>query len=187
MSCLSNIMKMKNYYNKLSKKLISSSAIQKKVKEIAKKIEKDYPEEVVLICNLKGSFRFLSDLVSNLKIPTIIDFIACASYEGNKSTGHVRIIKDLKIDIKNKPVIIVEDIVETGLTLNFIIKYLLDFKFPKSIKVCTLLDKESSRITEVPIDYKGFEIGEQFVAGYGLDYKEYFRELNDIYVLKVHS
>lgn len=175
-------MKAKKYHNKLGRKLISSSALQKKIKEIAKQIEKDYPEGIIFICNLKGSFRFLSDLVSNLEIPTIIDFIACASYKGTKSSGHVKIIKDLEIDIKDQPVIIVEDIIDTGNTLDFIIKHLNNFKSPRSIKICTLLDKVSSRTNEVPIDYKGFEIGNHFIAGYGLDYNEYYRELNDIYI-----
>ncbi len=175
-------MNTKNYYNKLGKKLISSSALQKKIKEIAKKIEKDYPEGIIFICNLKGSFRFLSDLVSYLKISTVIDFIDFASYKGTKSSGKIKIIKDLIIDIKNKPVIIIEDIIETGITLDYIIKYFNDKKSPKSIKICALLDKICTRAVEVPIDYKGFEIGNHFAVGYGLDYNEYYRELNDIYI-----
>ncbi|MBU1078078.1 MAG: hypoxanthine phosphoribosyltransferase [Spirochaetes bacterium] len=176
-------MKAKGYYKKLGKILLSTDQIQGKIREIASQIEEDYKDsEVVLISNLKGSFRFLSDLVSYLKIPTMIDFIAFASYEGTDSTGHVRIIKDLKTDVKDKYVIIVEDIVDTGYTIDFIIKYLNDFKYPSTIKICALLDKPSRRKIEVPIDYKGFEIADSFIVGYGLDYKEYFRELNDIFI-----
>lgn len=176
-------MEAKKYYKNIGKELLTSKQIQDKIKEIALEIEKDFKgDEVVLISNLKGSFRFLSDLVSYLTIPTMIDFIAFASYEGTKSTGHVRIIKDLKTDVKDKNVIIVEDIVDTGITIDFVIKYLNDFKYPKLIKICALLDKPSQRKIKVPIDYKGFDIGNEFIIGYGLDYNEYFRELNNICV-----
>lgn len=176
-------MKAQEYYKKIGKKLFSSNEIQNKIKQIARNIEKDFiGKEVLLISNLKGSFRFLSDIVSYLTIPTMIDFIAFASYDGIKSSGRVRIIKDLKTDVKNKNVIIVEDIVDTGITIEFIIKYLNDFKYPRTIKTCVLLDKPSKRIVQVPIHYKGFEIEDKFIVGYGLDYKEYFRELNDIYL-----
>ncbi len=174
-------MKVRDYYKRLGKIIISKKALKKKIKELAKKISKDYKNsEVVLICNLKGSFRFLADLASRLTIPTIIDFIAFSSYDGTKSEGKIRIIKDLKIDITNKNVLIVEDIIDTGITLDYIIKYLEEFKKPKDIKVCALIDKPTKRKVYVPIHYKGFEIPDLFVVGYGLDYKEYFRELNDI-------
>ncbi len=174
-------MESDKYYKKIGKVILTSKEIQNRIKEIAKEIENDYKNsEIVLISNLKGSFRFLSDLVSYLNIPTMIDFIAFASYEGTESTGMVRIIKDLKTDVIKRNVIIVEDIVDTGNTVDFIIKYLNDFKFPASIKICALLDKPSKRVISVPVDYKGFEIGDDFIIGYGLDYKEYFRELNDI-------
>lgn len=176
-------MEVKEYYNRLGQKLISSKMIQRKIKEIAKKIQKDYMgKEIVLVSNLKGSFRFLSDLVSHLRMPVIMDFIAFASYKGTSSSNQIRIIKDLKIDIRNKHVILIEDIIDTGKTLSSIIKYLNDFKFPETIKVCTLLDKASVRTDPVIIDYKGFEVDDLFIVGYGLDYDEYYRELNDIFV-----
>ena len=178
-------MEIKKYQDKLEEILISSAAIQKKVKWVAGKIEKDYKgREIVLVSNLVGSFRFLSDLTSYLNIPAMIDFIAFTGYKGTKSSGQLRIIKDLKIDIKGKHVIIVEDIIDSGLTISFIIKHLNDFKFPASIKICTLLDKACKRTVEVPIDYKCFEIEDRFIVGYGLDHDEYYRELNDIYILK---
>lgn len=174
-------MKPAYYYKNLGKIIISAKAIRKKIKEIAKRISDDFKDSgVVLICNLKGSFRFLADLLSYLTIPTIIDFIAFTSYDGTKSEGKIRIVKDLKVDISNKKILIVEDIVDTGITLDYIIKYFEEFKHPDSIKVCVLLDKPSKRKVNVPIHYKGFEIPDVFVVGYGLDYKEYFRELNDI-------
>ncbi len=174
-------MRYQEYYNKIGKTILSYKKIQNKIKELANQINKDYKEsDVVLISNLKGSFRFLADLVSYLKIPTIIDFIAFTSYTGTKRKNEVRIIKDLKINVKNKRVIVVEDIVDTGYTVDFILKYLFDFKHPLEVKICTLLDKPSKREIEVPVDYRGFIIPDIFVIGYGLDYKEYFRELNDI-------
>lgn len=174
-------MKPEHYYKKLGKIIIPAKDIRRKIKEMAKKISNDYKDNgVVLICNLKGSFRFLADLSSYLTIPTIIDFIAFTSYDGTKSEGKIRIVKDLKIDISNKNILIVEDIIDTGITLDYIIKYFEEFKQPRSIKVCVLLDKPSKRKVDVPIHYKGFEIPDVFVVGYGLDYKEYFRELNDI-------
>jgi len=179
-------MKAEEYYKKLGKVIISASQIERKVKEMAKQISKDYDKNFpVLISNLKGSFRFLADIVKYVKIPVMIDFIAFQSYEGHKSIGNVRVIKDLKIDVSNKNILLVEDIVDTGITLDYIIKYLEEFKKPIDIRVCTLLDKPSKRKVYVPIHYKGFDIPDVFVVGYGLDYKEFFRELNDIYELKI--
>ncbi|MBN1899261.1 MAG: hypoxanthine phosphoribosyltransferase [Spirochaetes bacterium] len=176
-------MKHTIYYKKLGKIIISQKRIQRKIKDLAREISDHYSEsEVVLICNLKGSFRFLSDLSSYLTIPTIMDFVAFSSYDGVKSEGKIRIVKDLKIDISGRHVLIIEDIIDTGITVDYLIKYLEDFKKPKDIQVCVLLDKPSKRKVVVPIHFKGFEIEDIFVVGYGLDYKEYFRELNDIRV-----
>ncbi|MDD5066932.1 MAG: hypoxanthine phosphoribosyltransferase [bacterium] len=173
-------MKAKSYYKKLGKILIPSAKLQRKIREIAKQIEKDYRnDEVVFICNLKGSFRFLSDLVSYVRIPLNIDFISFTSYHGT-DPGKIRIIKDLKTDIRNKNVIVVEDIADTGVTIDFIMKYLKDFKYPRDIRICALLDKVSKRKIDVTIHYRGFVIPDKFIVGYGLDYREYFRELNDI-------
>lgn len=173
-------MKAKEYYAKLGRVLISSGRIQRKIKEIARKIRKDFrDDEVVFICNLKGSFRFLSDLISYVRIPLNLDFISFTSYDGT-DPGKIRIVKDLKTDIKGKNVIVVEDIADTGITMDFIIKYLKDFKNPREVRTCVLLDKIARRKVDVPIHYRGFVIPDVFIVGYGLDYREYFRELNEI-------
>ncbi len=172
---------MQEIYKKLGKVVIDYNSIKEKIKEIACKIEQDYKnKEIVLIGNLKGAFRFLADLVSELNIPVIIDFIAFASYIGTHQDERIRIVKDLKLDIEGKEVIVVEDIIDTGVTMDYIIKYLKEIKGAKEVKICALLDKPSRRVVEVPIHYKGFEIDDIFVVGYGLDYNEYFRELNEV-------
>ena len=163
------------------KVLITKAQIQKKVKELAESLSRDYSKNdyIILICNLKGAFIFLADLCRKIKVPLCIDFIATSSYEGTESTENVRIIKDLKMNIMGKDIIIVEDIVDTGYTLAYIIEY-LKLHHPKSIKVCTLLDKKCKRKVEIPIDYTGFIIDNRFVVGYGLDYNERYRELEYI-------
>ena len=172
---------MQEIYKKLGKVVIDYNSIKEKIKEIAHKIEHDYKnKEIVLIGNLKGAFRFLADLVSELNIPVIIDFIAFASYIGTHQDERIRIVKDLKLDVEGKEVIVVEDIIDTGVTMDYIIKYLKEIKGAKEVKICALLDKPSRRVVEIPIHYKGFEIDDVFVVGYGLDYNEYFRELNEV-------
>lgn len=163
------------------KVLITKAQIQKKVKELAESLSRDYSKNdyIILICNLKGAFIFLADLCRKITIPLCIDFIATSSYEGTESTENVRIIKDLKMNIMGKDIIIVEDIVDTGYTLAYIIEY-LKLHHPRSIKVCTLLDKKCKRKVEIPIDYTGFVIDNRFVVGYGLDYNERYRELEYI-------
>lgn len=163
------------------KVLITKAQIQKKVKELAESLSRDYSKNdyIILICNLKGAFIFLADLCRKITVPLCIDFIATSSYEGTESTENVRIIKDLKMNIMGKDIIIVEDIVDTGYTLAYIIEY-LKLHHPKSIKVCTLLDKKCKRKVEIPIDYTGFIIDNRFVVGYGLDYNERYRELEYI-------
>ncbi len=168
----------------LSEILITHESIEKRVKELANKINEDYAtKDVFLIGVLKGCFLFLSDLVKNLKVKTIVDFMMISSYEGKQSTGIVRILLDLKQPIDSKDVIIVEDIVDTGLTINYLIKTLKTRK-PKTLEVCTLLNKPSCRKVNVNIKYVGFDIPDKFVVGYGLDYKEYYRNLPYIGVLK---
>jgi len=160
--------------------LISEKELQNKVKELGTQISEDYRfSEIVLICNLKGAFIFLADLSRSIKIPLSVDFIATSSYDGTDTTEDVRIIKDLKMDVRDKDVLIVEDIVDTGYTLDYIIRYLKLHK-PKSIRVCTLLDKGSKRQVDVKIDYIGFAVPDRFLVGYGLDYNEKYRELNYI-------
>ena len=162
------------------KVVFTKDQIQKKVKELGALISEDYKnEDVVLICNLKGAFIFLADLCRNITAPISIDFIATTSYKGTESTGDVRIIKDLKIDIRNKSILLVEDIIDTGYSLEYIIGYLKLHK-PNDVKICTLLDKKCKRLVDIHIDYIGFEISDQFVIGYGLDYEEKFREMDYI-------
>ena len=160
--------------------VITKDEIQQKVKELGALISGDYKDdEVVLVCNLKGAFVFLADLCRYITSPISIDFIATTSYKGTESTGDVRIIKDLKMDVKEKNILVVEDIVDTGYTLDYTLKY-LSLHRPKSIKVCTLLDKRCKREVNLDIDYIGFEVTDRFVVGYGLDYNERYRELDYI-------
>lgn len=169
------------------KPLISHIKIKQAVQSLAGKLRKDYlNKEPVLIGILKGSFMFLSDLARKLNLHATIDFIRAASY-GSKdfSSGSVELIKDIEIPIKGKDVIVVEDIVDTGLTIHFVIEHLKK-KGPSSIKICTLLDKPSKRKVDVMVDYNGFTLDKDvgFVVGYGLDFNEEFRYLKDIYELK---
>jgi len=160
--------------------LLTRDQIQKKVRELGARISTDYDgEEIVFICNLKGAFIFLADLCRYVTAPISMDFIAITSYKGTESSGDVRIIKDLKMDVSGKNLLIVEDIIDTGLTVDYLINYLKLHK-PRSIKVCTLLDKRCMRKIDVAIDYMGFEVGDKFLIGYGLDYNERYREMDSI-------
>jgi len=161
--------------------LFSKGDIQNRIRELAEAIDSDYKDRnLILVCNLKGAFIFLADLCRELKNNHEIDFIATSSYKGKtKSTGIVRIVKDLKSDIDNKDVLIVEDIVDTGLTLEYIKRY-LSLHNPNSIKVVTLLDKVDRREIDIQADYIGFNIPDKFVFGYGLDYGEKYRNFNFI-------
>lgn len=164
--------------------LLSEEQINKRVKELADLINKDYKgKDLFLIGVLKGSFIFLSDLVKHIKINTTIDFMMISSYEGKQSSGVVRILLDLKQPIEGKDVLVVEDIVDTGLTISYLLKAMKARK-PSSIEVCTLLNKPSCRRVKVNLKYVGFDIPDKFVVGYGLDYKEYYRNLPYIGVLK---
>ncbi|MBC7320925.1 hypoxanthine phosphoribosyltransferase [bacterium] len=165
------------------KLLIPREKIEKRIEELGIEISKDYLEkEVILVCILKGAVYFAIDLTRHLSIPFVIDFMAISKYSGS-SSGVVRITKDLDVDIYQRDVIVVEDIVDTGLTLGYLLKN-LKARSPLSLKVCTLLDCPSRRIVDIPVDYRGFEIPDVFVVGYGLDYKERYRNLLDIVVLE---
>lgn len=164
------------------REVISKKEILKKVKELAQKIDKDYKNEpIVLIGTLKGAFIFLADLVRFLKNPNIqIDFVRVKSYgTSNTSSEKVEITKDLEISIEGKNVILIEDIVDTGITLKFLYEHLKKFN-PKSLKICALIDKKERRKVNIPIDYKGFEIEKGFLVGYGLDFAENYRHLPEI-------
>lgn len=165
--------------------LIAQETIQARVKELAQEISSDYTdEEPVLIGILNGVVFFFVDLVKALTIPTTIDFVRASSYgSGTVSKGSLTYSKDVEIDVQDKPVIIVEDIVDTGLTLNQIVKR-IEKKGPKSIRICALINKGERRSEEVFLDYSGFQVEQGFLVGYGLDHDEQYRHLPDIYVLK---
>ncbi len=169
----------------LERVLINRKEIAQRVKELASSISQDYQKETVLFVGvLKGAVVFLADLIRNMSIPVEIDFMAVSSYgNSTKSSGEVRILKDLEQSIDNKNVLIVEDIMDTGLTLQFLSKTLQQ-RHPLSIRVVTLLDKPQKRLVNIQPDYLGFTVGDNFVVGYGLDFGEKFRGLPDIHVLK---
>jgi len=167
----------------LGPELISSRELKVRISEIAEKISREYHgEELVVVGILKGAVFFLSDLVRELAqdVKVVIDFMAVSSYgDSTKTTGIVKIIKDLDTHVQGRHVLIVEDIVDTGLTLSYLVK-LLEERSPRSVKVCVLLDKTERRLVEVPLDFKGFEIPDRFVVGYGLDCAGLWRNLPDI-------
>lgn len=159
------------------KPFLDEKTIAEKVKELGKQISKDYVgKELVVIGVLKGSFVFLSDLVRHINVPLDVEFMGVTSYEGTSSTGHVRITTDLSADIQGCHVLLVEDIVDTGMTLDYIIN-LLKVRAPASLKVCAFLSKPDAHIMKHKLDYVGFEITNEFVIGYGLDYNGKYREL----------
>ncbi len=165
--------------------LFDENEIQTRISDLASQISKDYESKnLVIICILKGSFVFLADMIRWFTIPVKIDFMAISSY-GNRteSSGEVTIKKDIDIDIKGKDVLILDDIVDTGISMTFLFDHLKKYR-PNSIRSCALLVKQKPRLREIKIDYKGFEIEDDFVIGYGLDYAEKFRNLPYIGILK---
>jgi hypoxanthine phosphoribosyltransferase len=168
------------------KVLIRRSAIERRVHEVAKEITRDFKgERVHVVGVLKGACIFLSDLVREINLETSIDFIAVSSYgRGKDSSGQVRLLKDLDSSIAGLNVIVVEDILDTGITLTYLLRILRQRK-PKSLRIAALLDKPSRRVSPVKGDYVGFTIPNVFVVGYGLDYAERYRNLKDVCVLKL--
>ena len=163
--------------------LLTATKIQQREGQLGAQISRDYAgKEPVLVGVLRGVMCFIADLMRHISVPSAMDLMAISSYEGN-GAGAVRILKDLDENIKGRDVILVEDIVDTGMTLNHVIDY-LQTKRPASIRVCTLLDKRARRIVNVPLDYVAFEIPDEFVVGYGLDFHQRFRNLPFIAVLK---
>ena len=165
--------------------LISSDQIQKRVQEMAAQIEADYPDGPIYIVSiLKGAFIFVADLVRALKRPSVrIEFMAISSYGNQKtSSGQVKVTRDLDVNIEGHDVLIVEDIIDSGVTLSYL-KRLLEQRHPKSLAIATLLDKPDRRLAPVEVKYTGFQIPDEFVVGYGLDYAEDYRNLSDIRVL----
>jgi hypoxanthine phosphoribosyltransferase len=165
--------------------LIPSHEIQRRIRSLAAEIEADYPnhDEIHLVGVLKGGFMFMADLVRAMSSRVTLDFMAVSSYgKGTRSSGEVRVLKDLDSGLEGRNVIIVEDIVDTGLTLHYM-QDILRARFPKSLRTACLLSKPSRRQVDVRVDYIGFTIEDRFVVGYGLDYAEKYRNLPDIAVL----
>lgn len=170
------------------KELISEEKVVARIKEIAKQINQDYEgKSVTLICILKGSVFFTCELAKYLTIPVTIDFMQCSSYGADtKSSGIVRLAKDLDEPIMGKDVILIEDVIDSGRTLSHLVK-LLSQREPASLTLCTLLDKPSRRVKEVDVKYTGFEIPDEFVVGYGLDYAQKMRNLPYIGVVEFEN
>ncbi|STO31505.1 Hypoxanthine-guanine phosphoribosyltransferase [Fusobacterium necrogenes] len=159
------------------KTLLTRKEVEKRIKELAKELEKDYQgREILVIGLLKGSVMFMTDLIKEINLPIVIDFMSVSSYSGTTSTGVINVLKDIDVDVKDKEVLIIEDIIDTGLTLSYV-KKMLQKRGAKSLKICTLLDKPSRRTAEIKGDYIGFKIPDEFVVGYGLDYDQYHRNL----------
>lgn len=158
--------------------LISEEAVEKRIRELAKQITKDYEEkEVRLICVLKGSVFFTCELAKRIELPVTLDFMSVSSYgNGTESSGRVKIVKDLDEPIDGENVIIIEDIIDSGRTLSYLMD-MLNARKPASLRLCTLLDKPDRRVTDVKVDYTGFEIPDKFVVGYGLDFAQKYRNL----------
>lgn len=169
----------------IAKVLVTSEQLNERIKELGQEITRDYQgKNIVMVCILRGAVLFYGDLSKHIKTHLSMDFMAVSSYGGEtKSSGVVRIIHDLEENIEGRDVLIVEDIVDSGRTLNYLIGN-LNSRNPKSIKVCSLLDKPYQRVVDVKADYVGFEIPDEFVVGYGLDYQELYRNLPYIGVLK---
>ncbi|MBE6734267.1 MAG: hypoxanthine phosphoribosyltransferase [Ruminococcaceae bacterium] len=165
--------------------LLSEEKIKEIVREMAQKISEDYKDKnLILVGLLKGSVMFMSDLMKELSIDCSIDFICASSYgAGTESSGRVNIVKDVSQPLDGKDVLIVEDIIDSGNTLNFITKY-FGAKNAASVRICTMLSKPDRRVVDIPVDYVGMEVPDEFVIGYGLDYAEKYRNLPYIGVLK---
>jgi len=165
--------------------LFSAQEIAARVRDLASQIDKDYAgREILMIAVLKGSFLFIADLVRAVKAPIIIDFVRLASYgSATQSSGISEVRKDREISIQGRDVLIVEDIVDSGQTLESLRTMLLN-RQPASLRICTLIDKQAHRVTKVPVDYIGFSMDDGFIVGYGLDFDEKYRDLPDIRVVE---
>lgn len=168
----------------IGKPLLTTRQIQAKVKELAQIISKDYAgKEILAVGILKGSFMFFSDIVREIEVPLTLDFILASSYVKSETSGEVKIHYDIREDISDKHVLLIDDIVDTGITLNQIRERILT-RFPLSLKICTFLDKKERREVDIPLDYVGYVIPNQFVVGYGLDYDNKYRNLPYISIFR---
>lgn len=165
--------------------LLSEEVVDKRIKEMGEQITKDYEGKAVhLVCALKGGVFFMCELAKRIEVPVSMDFMAVSSYGSDtKSSGVIKVVKDLDESIEGKDVLVVEDIVDSGRTLSYLLEMLKDRK-PNSLRLCTLLDKPDRRVIDVDVDYTGFQIPDEFVVGYGLDYAQKYRNLP--YVGVVH-
>lgn len=166
------------------KPFLTVDQIQGKVKELADRISDDYAgKNLLAVCILKGAFMFFADIVRLIKVPMRVDFMAASSYIKTESSQEIKIHCDIREKIEDKDILLIEDIADTGVTLNYIRERILA-RSPKSLKICTFLDKQCKRVTPVLLDYVGFEIPDVFVVGYGLDYDNHFRNLPYISIFK---
>ncbi|HOX27988.1 MAG TPA: hypoxanthine phosphoribosyltransferase [bacterium] len=185
MTSQANLRAQSNGSDRSLRLILTEKEIQKTVRKLGKRISKDYEgKELFCVGVLKGALMFMTDLVRNISIPVAYDLMAVSSYgAATKSSGVVRIIKDLDIPIESKHVLVIEDIIDSGLTLNYLITNLRTRNIA-SLKVCTLLDRPYRREVDVPVDYNGFVISDDFVVGYGLDFDQKHRNLKDIFALE---
>jgi len=168
----------------IGKPLFTTRQIQAKVKELADRISEDYSGKDLLVVGiLKGAFMFFSDIVRAIKVPLTLDFIVASSYVKTETSGEVKIYYDIREDISDKDVLLIDDIIDSGVTLNQIRERILS-RCPSSLKICIFLDKKERRMIDVPVDYVGFEIPNEYVVGYGLDYDGKFRNLPYISIFK---
>ena len=168
----------------VGKPLFVTEEIQAKVKELAGRISSDYSgKDLLAVGILKGAFMFFSDIVRSIKVPLTLDFIVASSYVKTDTSGEVKIYYDVREDISDKDVLLIDDIVDSGITLNQIRERIL-VRRPRTLKICVFLDKRGRRVVDVPLDYVGFEIPNEFVVGYGLDYDSKFRNLPYISIFK---
>ena len=166
--------------------MFSEEEVDKRIKELGEQISKDYAgKEVHLVCVLRGGVFFMCELSKRITIPVSMDFMSVSSYgNDSKSSGVVKIVKDLDDSLEGKHVLVVEDIIDSGRTLSCLLEMLMERK-PASLKLCTLLDKPDRRVVEVPIDYTGFSVPDEFIVGYGLDYAQKYRNLPYIGVVEL--
>lgn len=168
--------------------LLTPEQIQQRVVELGKQISLDYADKDLLIVGvLKGVLMFMADLLRQITIPVAVDFIAVSSYSAEaRDRGYVRLVKDLEIPITERHVIFIEDVIDTGLTLNYLLRS-LRARSPASLEVCVMFDKPVRRLVDIPLRYKGFDLPDQFVVGYGLDYREKYRNLPFVALLKAEA
>lgn len=168
--------------------LLTEEEVDKRIQEIGDQISRDYAgKQVHLVCILKGGSFFMCELAKRITVPVSLDFMSVSSYgSATKSSGVIKIVKDLDEPLKDKEVLVVEDIVDSGRTLSYLLE-MLNSRGPKSLHLCTLLDKPDRRVKEVKVDYTGFQIPDEFVVGYGLDYDQRYRNLPYIGVVEFDS